>query len=385
MKGNNNGRVFYLCFYSDSEVEDKIITYPSVKPKIDYVASKIKELGKQVIIVSVAPSVNGKFLGFEKEIDALEKHIYLSSVNRKCKFFQKIETLKCWNQILRFLKNNLNQNDILLVYHSLYNRVWLKRYKTKYKGSFILEIEDVFSSLSLATKKFEKQEWKLFDLAESCICINDIVYNKIERVSRKMISYGSYQLPPLYNRVEREKIKIVYAGVIEQERKAAFLAVQAMRYLPACYELSVLGFGEAHNIEALQTLIDELNEEKGTSSIKFEGRKSGQEYSQFLQNCDIALSTHAYDESNIESANHTFPSKILVYMANGLRVVAQHLEVLEKSAIGELLYFYEKPNPEAIANAIKGIDITAPYDGRERIKELDKKFTEDIKNLLEKM
>lgn len=385
MKGNNNGRVFYLCFYSDPEVEDKIITYPSVKPKIDYVASKIKELGKKVIIVSVAPSVNGKFLGFEKEIDTLEKHIYLSSINRKCKFFQKIETLRHWNKILRFLKKNLKEDDILLVYHSLYHRVWLKKYNARYKRSFILEIEDVFSSLSLATKKFKKQEWKLFDLAESCICINDIVYNKIERVSRKMISYGSYQLPPLYNRVEREKIKIVYAGVIEQERKAAFLAVQAMRYLPSHYELRILGFGEAYNLEALQVLIDEVNEEKGTDSIKFEGRKSGQEYYKFLQSCDIALSTHAYDESNIESANHTFPSKILVYMANGLRVVAQHLEVLEKSAIGELLYFYGKPNPEAIANTIKGIDMTVPYDSRERIEELDKKFTKDIRKLLEKV
>lgn len=385
MKGNNNGRVFYLCFYSDPEVEDKIITYPSVKPKIDYVASKIKELGKKVIIVSVAPSVNEKFLGFEKEIDTLEKHIYLSSINRKCKFFQKIETLRHWNKIFHFLKKNLKEDDILLVYHSLYHRVWLKKYNTRYKRSFILEIEDVFSSLSLATKKFKKQEWKLFDLAESCICINDIVYNKIERVSRKMISYGSYQLPPLYNKERRKKIRIVYAGVIEQERKAAFLAVQAMRYLPSHYELRILGFGEAYNLEALQVLIDEVNEEKGTDSIKFEGRKSGQEYYKFLQSCDIALSTHAYDESNIESANHTFPSKILVYMANGLRVVAQHLEVLEKSAIGELLYFYGKPNPEAIANTIKGIDMTVPYDSRERIEELDKKFTKDIRKLLEKV
>jgi hypothetical protein len=51
--------------------------------------------------------------------------------------------------------------------------------------------------------------------------------------------------------------------------------------------------------------------------------------------------------------------------------------------VNELLYYYDINNPEAIANAIKGIDMSSLYDSRERIKELDKKFREEIKNLLE--
>lgn len=114
----------------------------------------------------------------------------------------------------------------------------------------------------------------------------------------------------------------------------------------------------------------------------FKGEKAVENILAFLQGCDIALSTHAYDASNIQSANHTFPSKVITYLSNGLYVVAQRLECLEKSQIGDLLYYYDKPKPHAIAEAVKKVDIHDDYDSREVIKELDNKFQADISNLL---
>ena len=107
---------------------------------------------------------------------------------------------------------------------------------------------------------------------------------------------------------------------------------------------------------------------------------SGEEYIKFIQSCDIGLSTQ---NPNAAFNETSFPSKVLSYMANGLRVVSIKIEVLKSSAVNELLYYYDINNPEAIANAIKGVDMSSLYDSRERIKELDKKFREEIKNLLE--
>ena len=80
---NNSGKVYYVCFYADSEVEDKIIVYPSVLSKIDYVASRIKRTGREVVITSIAPSLMGVFDGYYKKIDSQESHVYLKSRHSK--------------------------------------------------------------------------------------------------------------------------------------------------------------------------------------------------------------------------------------------------------------------------------------------------------------
>ena len=65
-----------------------------------------------------------------------------------------------------------------------------------------------------------------------------------------------------------------------------------------------------------------------------------------------------------------------------MRVVSVRIKALEKSSIGDLLYFYDEQTPEAIAAAVRNIDFSQPYDSRKRIKELDKEFTEKIGEML---
>ncbi|MBQ4510332.1 MAG: glycosyltransferase [Clostridia bacterium] len=378
----SNGRVFYVCFYCEPEVEGKIITYPSVISKIDYVSSSIKRLGKEVVLVSIAPSINGEFKGYESTIDGKEKHIYLPSTNSKNKIVQKLNFLLHNRKITKFLEKNIKENDTILVYHSLYNRMWLKKINKKYPDKVVLQIEDVFSEISEKTKKFNEIEWKLFKQMKKCICVNDIIIDDLKCVPQKMVSYGSYNLPKKYNVEKGEKIKLVYAGVIEQERKAAFLAIDAMEHLTDDYELHILGFGTDENIKALEERIEQVNNQKNCKSITFHGKKTGEEYWKFLQGCDIALSTHSYDEKSFASADYTFPSKILTYLANNLRVVAQKLQVLEKSAVSEYITFYDEPNSILVADAIKSININDIYDSRKLIDILNNEFLSNIEKLL---
>lgn len=382
MKEQSRKKVFYICFYAEPEIANKIVSYPSVWSKIDYVVSGIKDAGVPVELLSVARSTNGRFKGFKKTIDNKERHIYFSSTCWKSSLLNKLSTVGSWIKTLMYLLIHAKSNDTVIVYHSIHHLRWLNIYHNVFRRPFCLEIEDVFSALSDNAKKFEKAEWALFRQADACICVNDLIAEKLDCVNNKIISYGSYMLPKYKRERNDDKIRLVYAGVIEQERCAAFLAVNTMRHLSSRYSLSVLGFGNQENVDALNKLINEVNTITGFNNIEFCGRMSGEDYYRFLQNCDIGLSTHTYDESNMSSADNTFPSKVLVYMANGLRVVAQRIACLEKSKLSDCLVYYDNPNSEEVAKAIMDIDASKPCDGRKWITELAQEFESDLRQLL---
>jgi hypothetical protein len=113
--------------------------------------------------------------------------------------------------------------------------------------------------------------------------------------------------------------------------------------------------------------------------LTYDGLKSGEEYICFLQKCQIGLCTQIPDAKYTETS---FPSKILVYMANGLRVLSPRIKAVEESSVGDLIYYYENQTSECIANSIKEIDFSQPYDSRTRLQQLDKQFAFDLQNLL---
>lgn len=369
-------KVYYVCFYAQEDTANKIVSYPSVWSKIDYVADSIKQADCEVEIVSVARSVKGLFKGFTKRIDKLESIKYFTSRCYKSKLMNQVATLFHWAKILFYLLCKVKKNETVLIYHSIYNLKWLKVYHKLFRKKYNLEIEDVFSALNDRAKKFFDQEWKCFSGADTVLCVNDLIAEKLNN-GAKIISYGSYYLPQ-YKKDKYDHIRLVYAGVIEQERNAAFLAARAMQFLPANYELNILGFGNQKDIQDLNDLISDLRD-KGVN-ISYLGRMSGAEYYSFLQSCDIGLSTHMYDESNMSSADNTFPSKVLVYMSNGLAVVAQRLECLTKSQVNDAICYYDSSEPRLVAEAIKNVNLEcAP---RMMIQELDCKFKENIKEWL---
>lgn len=376
-------KVFYLCFYSDPEYMDKLVIFPSALSKIEYVAESLKKCGYHTNVVSMATSLKGRFEGRKKQIDEQETHTYLSSIKTKFAVINKALVIVRWMQILCFLLKNVKKDDKVVIYHSLYHRYWLHWYKKLFRKDFVLQIEDVYTSVHQEIAHAKRAEWNLFSLTDKHICVNDLLREQLN--SRySVVSYGSYKLPKQVSVEKGEKIRLVYAGVIEQHRNAAFFAVRAVEFLPENYELHILGFGTQEDISALYALIDKINQTKEKKQVFYHGKKSGEEYTTFLQSCDVGLSTHVYQKEDLESADHTFPSKVLVYMANGLRVVAQRLDVLKESAIGELISFYHVPEPETLAEAIMQVDLSQEYDSRKVISSLDKRFIQDVKTLLER-
>ena len=156
------------------------------------------------------------------------------------------------------------------------------------------------------------------------------------------------------------------------------MAVAAAEWLPENYHVHIIGFGSNIETEHIKNTINKINI-NSKAKVTYDGLLAGEEYIQFLQKCQIGLSTQNPDADFNDTS---FPSKILSYMANGLIVVTIRIPAVETSAIGKDVYYYEMQKPKAIAETIMNISMNNSYDGRKRIEELDEKFREDLSGLL---
>ena len=149
--------------------------------------------------------------------------------------------------------------------------------------------------------------------------------------------------------------------------------------MPENYHIHILGFGTNEQIENIKSIIEQ-NSDKKTAEVSYDGLLSGEEYIRFLQSCDIGLSTQNPDAT---FNGTSFPSKILSYMANGLRVVSIDIESVRESEVGDLITYYDEQLPENIAKAIESVDMSFPYDSRQRLMELNQKFQKEMGKLIE--
>jgi hypothetical protein len=379
--------VHYFCFGIDDNTKDKLTYFPSSFPKIRYVSETIKKLGYKVNIVSSCSiKKKGIFLGRSFAIDDLEVHRYFTSFKTAIGLINKISILFTFAQLIHYCLFCVKKNEPILIYHSLYYLRPLKIVHKLKKCKFILEVEEIYSCFSNKTKRYYQSEIAFINTASAYLLVNDLIDEKINRKNKPaIISYGNYSIPNVISAqlCNRSHINIVYAGVIENIRKAAFIAVDSMRFLDDNYRLHILGFGNDKDIAALKERLNEINAVCGDVRVIFHGYKSGDTYYSFLQSCDIALSCHTYKRDMPESSDYQFPSKIITYLANGLRVVSSKIRCVEKSKIGNIIYFYDDDSAKEIAKTILSINISENYDSRKLVKELDDYFSQEMKKLLE--
>ena len=112
--------------------------------------------------------------------------------------------------------------------------------------------------------------------------------------------------------------------------------------------------------------------------ISYDGVLYGEEYLSFLQSCDIGLYTQ--DSPDVVTS---FPSKLMSYLTNGLRIVANKTPVLECSEIKDLICFSEYNEPESVAEAIRRVDFSISYDSRGELQRIHQRLKADLKILLE--
>lgn len=377
-----NKIVKYIGYYDINENSKENRNHSlAATTKMDYICKAINNNGYKVLIVSPSSTSNNKFYR-GKQLKVNENtDLKLFSTFPWGNLIQKSFSLLMGDIMLFwYLITRIKKNEMVIVYHSLYLRNIINLAK-KIKGfKVILEVEEIYQDVVCCSEYTKNLEYKSFANADKFIFPTKLLDKKINpKNNQKVIIHGTYQVE--YDRKVRfpdDKIHVVYAGTFEPKKGGA-AAAAAAAFLSENYHMHIIGFGSKEQVKNIQDTVENINN-KSSATVTYDGLLTGEEYIQFLQKCHVGLSTQNPDA---EYNDTSFPSKILSYMANGLRVVSIRIRTVETSSIADKVYFYDRQSPKDIADTIMNINFNDLYDSRQIIRTLDEKFVKEIGSLLE--
>lgn len=371
-------KIYYLIHFDNKT--NRNVT-PSAITKGKYVASALASCSSEVEIVSLAyPTKDSQDEVYYQVSENVICHLFKGkySNNRIIRYLNH----KLYDKKIRkYLKQNVKKDDIVVVYHSLANMKLVKYIKKNITDKIVYEVEEIYGDV-INDEKAKTKELKAFKNASSYIFSNDYLNSIINTKQLPYVTcYGTYEIPTLYKEAFNDNlIHCLYAGTLAQN-KGALNAINVAKYLPNNYLIHILGFGSEKDIADIKNAVNEVNNSYGTTKVIYEGLKLNEEYLKFIQKCQIGLCTQ-----NIDAAFNTtsFPSKILSYMSNGLEVVGVNIDAIKNSKVGQYIQFYNVPDEKEIANAILNINLNNKTNNVDVVKELDKEFKEDLKDMLVK-
>ena len=373
-------KIFYMSYYNSTNSSERRNAVLSSVNKMNYICEAIENNGYNTEIVSASGATEKKFCK-SKKVKLTDKTTLklFSSLPRLNRIVSVIDRVILKTKLFLYMIKNTNKDSIVMVYHSLGYMSLVKRLK-KLKGfKLIIEAEEIYGDV-IGDEKTSQKEYEFFKIADAFIFPTEFLSEKVNTEKKpEVIIYGTYhiekELPKLFS---DGKIHCVYAGTLDPRKGGAIASAESALFLNENYHIHILGFGNEKEIAEMLNTIDSISK-KSKAKITYDGLLSGEEYIKFIQSCDIGLSTQ---NPNGKYNDTSFPSKILSYMANGLRVVSVRIPVVEESGIGKCVYYYDEQTPENIAKAIKSIDFSEEYDSRKAIGMLDKDFICDLKTML---
>lgn len=370
----------YVGNYGLSSDDSRVFS-PATVTKMNYVAETLVENNFKVDVIS--PTISKKTYGFYQGIyrrifDGVHLRQF-STFGSRFKLLKKASGMFSKIQLFLYLLVKTKPNEPVIVYHSLslYRAITIAKSIRKFK--VILEVNEVYTDV-VPNEKWRKKELKLIESADAYIFINEILNEKLNKKNKPyVINYGTYKVEEDRKICfEDEKIHVVYAGTLDPNKGGAYIAVKTAKHLPSNYHVHILGFGTDTQINEIEKLISEIKS-ASKAIVTYDGILSGEQYIDFLQKCNIGLSTQIPEGDYNETS---FPSKILVYLANGLSVLTVRIKVLERSKLAGVLSFYDGKDPRVISHKIQEIKITEINDGKIILDNLNKNFICEIRNLI---
>ncbi len=377
-------KVVLLSFYGTAENPRNIS--PAGNTVMDYLILSLEKSGRSVEVISAAQNNERAPAVCEKKSSGTKIHFLPSYGDWSNLFSRAFKSLRRrWN-LFRTLLKTLKDGDTLLVYHSfVYMRI-VKRIQKLRKINLIVMVNEIYADV-LGDSNLKKKEMRFFKAADSYIFSTSLLNEAINHEKKPAsILNGTYHAEDPRENCKfegdllQEKKHIVYAGTFDPRKGGAAAAAAAAGFLPVDHHIHIIGFGDEKQKKLLQEKVEEVAK-LGKATVTIDGQFSGEEYIRFLQSCHVGLSTQLPDAAFNATS---FPSKVLSYLANGLRVVSVRIPAVETSTVGDMIYYYDQNDPKAIAEAIREIDWEAPYDSRRRIRELDAQFTQELLRLIDK-
>lgn len=375
--------VYYITYYQPESVTDlKLEISPAGQQKSVYLIEKLDNIEKDYTVICLAESgaKHGAHGTIKFDIGVHGKYVLWREFAKPNRVARKIHFYYRRRQLKRFL-SKLTPKDTVIAYHSLQTADIFYKYKRKKDFRFVLELEEIYQDVVNCGAKKAAWERKVITAADGYILAAEALSKEIPAGRPYIVVNGTYHAEAERNvSFDDGKIHCVYAGTFDPTKGGA-AAAAAAEFLPENYHVHILGFGTDEQKKQLQELIAAV-QKKTKCTLTYDGLKSGEEYIQFLQKCHIGLCTQIPDAKYTETS---FPSKVLVYLANGLRVLSVRIPAVENSAVGGILYYYDNQSPQEIANAIMSIPMKEDYNSRQLLNQLDKDCERNLKRLMEKM
>ena len=376
----DNKKIKCFAYFDAQDSTDNRMNCLAAFTKSSYIFDCFQRLGYDVDVLS-ASYVIGKHRakGTTRKLSEKLTLKTLSSLGRGNRIKNIIGRILFAINLVFHLLFFVQKDDVLWVYHSLGLIRYVKFLKKIKNFKLILEVEEIYGDV-MERKEVSDLELNFFKCADAYVFSNRQLAKLINTQNKPCaVAHGSYKAEEAVNKsFDDGRIHIVYAGTFDP-RKGGTTAAKTAEFLDENYHVHILGFGNEKDTKALLSEI-ELISEKSACKLTYHGCLTGKEYISFLQSCHIGLSTQATDGA---FNNTSFPSKVLVYMANGLRVLSVRIPAIEQSDIGSDMYYYDGSSPELIAQTINSIDFADGYDGRKIINVLNEKFTSELGLLVE--
>ena len=371
--------MIYITYYTTPD--DKRKSSPAANAKAISISKALAKNGIDVKILSTCTvAKEGKFIKGRKfklqdGVECKQYALYNTSFGP----FRRLQYYFANIRVFTYLLLHAKKGENVLFYHAIERSFPILLAKKIKKFRLILEAEEIYSNASKLSEKYQKAEYECLNSADAYIFPTIMLNEKINVDGKPYcIIHGTYDPEPIISVPNKEKIHVVYAGTLDPNKGGAVSAVESSRYLNENYHLHILGFGTDDLVVGIREKVAEASKHTDCT-VTYDGCLLGEEYSRFVQECNIGLSTQ---NPNANFNDTSFPSKILSYMANGLRVVTVRIPVVESSDVNDDMIYYDEQTPEKIAEAIMSVNIDPTYDPRKKISMLNKKFCEDIKKVL---
>lgn len=356
--------------------ENRIVSLAATT-KMEYIAKVLNDIGYNVDYVSMAaPADSGKADGGYYSISDHQTLRLWRARPRKTMLDHAINRIQLSRQTESFL-SSLSPSDTVLCYHSLQFCNLLRRAKRRAGFKLILEVEELYSDV--VNKPFcETAERRIFKEADSLLISTQLLAKRVGSDKPCTICSGIYEANQIKApRRNDGRHHVVYAGTLDP-RKGVLTAIESASYLDDSYALHILGAGSDSQVRGVVEAIDRVTAENSGCRVAYEGLKQGDDFDRFIQGCSIGLSPQSAKASFNQSS---FPSKIFMYLSNGLKVVSINLPVFDSRMRG-VLSIYETDTPEALAAAIRAAANAKSAPDSSILHDLDVSFHNELSNLM---
>lgn len=371
-------RIKYFSYYGCNDPLRLRGNSPAADSKIDYIISVLNKCGYAVDLISCACSTNKHFQrGYIEKKNNGNTLRFFDSLGKGNKLIRIIDYFFMKVQFIIWCLLNLHKYENIIVYHSLgYAAIFLKLFKFK-RLHIIGEVEEIYQDVHEQSQSLSDSEYKFIDICDKYVFPTSLLNDKLNKKNKpNVIVHGVYSTENSFeSKFDDGKIHIVYGGTLDPQKGGAAAAAAAAEFLPENYYVHICGFGDPTQIKEIIVNVAARSKAK----VVFEGELKGNEYKKFIQKCHIGLSTQ-----NPHSAFNatSFPSKILVYLSNGLKVVSIRIPAIAQSAIAGNLFFYDVQTPENIAKTIVQASQNELCNDN-ILKKLDAQFENELKKIIE--